>query len=504
MLLEIRALEKRFSGVRALAGADLSVEVGSVHGLLGENGAGKSTLIKSLSGLVTPDSGEIRIGGKAETITSVRHAEDLGFRFIHQELSLVPHFTAVENAFVGRPYPKRGPFIDRAAMHAKVAATARDIAPDLPLDIPVGRMATGQKQLVEIIRALMNEPARLVVMDEPTASLSDGEAERLHKAVKALAGRGVAVVFISHRLDEVLEICDRYTVLRNGATTGTGAIADVTRSDLVKLMSGHDEIRGGRAATITGGKPVLDVRDMPFGRRGSKVSLAVREGEVVGLYGLVGAGRSSFMKALWGSRTTEGGTVSIDGAAMRSGDIRARIAAGGAYVPEDRRGEGLITVRSIAENLAITNLASVRSSPGLPLTSGKQLAARTLDIKQQLSIKMGSPWAHPLTLSGGNQQKLLFGRWFGGKIRLLILDEPSRGVDVGAKAEIHAIVRRLASEGVAVLMTTSDMDELLTLSNRVLVLANGEFTAELTGEELSPQRIVAAAFYQAKQKEPLA
>jgi ABC-type sugar transport system ATPase subunit len=290
------------------------VEGGSVHGLLGENGAGKSTLIKSLSGLVTPDSGEIRIDGKAETITSVRHAEDLGFRFIHQELSLVPHFTAVENAFVGRPYPKRGPFIDRAAMHAKVAATARDIAPDLPLDIPVGRMATGQKQLVEIIRALMNEPARLVVMDEPTASLSDGEAERLHKAVKALSARGVAVVFISHRLDEVLEICDRYTVLRNGATTGTGAIADVTRSDLVKLMSGHDEIRGGRAATITGGKPVLDVRDLPFGRRGSKVSLAVREGEVVGLYGLVGAGRSSFMKALWGSRTTEGGTVSIDGA----------------------------------------------------------------------------------------------------------------------------------------------------------------------------------------------
>jgi ABC-type sugar transport system ATPase subunit len=504
MLLEIRALEKRFSGTRALAGADLSLEAGSVHGLLGENGAGKSTLIKSLSGLVTPDAGEILIDGKPETISSVRHAEDLGFRFIHQELSLVPHFTAVENAFVGRPYPKRGPFIDRAAMLAKVAATARDIAPDLPLDVPVGRMTTGQKQLVEIIRALMNEPARLVVMDEPTASLSDGEAERLHKAVKALSARGVAVVFISHRLDEVLDICDRYTVLRNGATAGSGAIAAVNRAELVKLMSGHDEIRGGRAAPVTGGKPVLDVRDLPFGRRGAKVSLTVREGEVVGLYGLVGAGRSSFMKVLWGSRPSEGGTVFIDGKALRSGDIGARIAAGGAYVPEDRRGEGLITVRSIAENLAITNLASVRSSPGLPLTSGKALAARTLDIKRQLSIKMGSPWAHPLTLSGGNQQKLLFGRWFAGRIRLLILDEPSRGVDVGAKAEIHAIVRRLASEGVAVLMTTSDMDELLTLANRVLVLANGEFTAELSGDELSPQRIVAAAFYQEQQKEPLA
>ncbi|MBL0375158.1 sugar ABC transporter ATP-binding protein [Rhizobium sp. KVB221] len=504
MLLEIRALEKRFSGARALAGADLAVEAGSVHGLLGENGAGKSTLIKSLSGLVSPDAGEIRIDGKAEIITSVRHAEDLGFRFIHQELSLVPHFTAVENAFVGRPYPKRGLFVDRAAMRAKVAATARDIAPDLPLDIPVGRMTTGQKQLVEIIRALMNEPARLVVMDEPTASLSDGEARRLHQAVRALAARGVAVIFISHRLDEVLDICDRYTVLRNGATTGTGAIADVNRADLVRLMSGHEEIRGGRAAPVAGGKPVLEVRDLPFGRRGSKVSLSVREGEIVGLYGLVGAGRSSFMKVLWGSRTSEGGTVFIDGASMRSGDIGARIAAGGAYVPEDRRGEGLITARSIAENLAITNLKSVRSSSGLPLTSRSGLAARTADIKQQLSIKMGSPWAHPLTLSGGNQQKLLFGRWFGGKIRLLILDEPSRGVDVGAKEEIHAIVRRLASEGVAVLMTTSDMDELLALSNRVLVLANGEFTSELSGDELSPQRIVAAAFHHPEQKESLA
>jgi len=504
MFLEIRALEKRFGGVRALAGADLSVEAGSVHGLLGENGAGKSTLIKSLSGLVTPDAGNILVDGDAKVITSVRHAEDLGFRFIHQELSLVPHFNAVENAFVGRPYPKRGPFIDRAAMRARIAATARDIAPDLPLDMPTGRMTTGQKQLVEIIRALMNEPARLVVMDEPTASLSDGEAERLHKAVAALAKRGVAVIFISHRLDEVLSICDRYTVLRNGATTGTGAISDVTRGHLVKLMSGHDEIRGGRATPVAGGKPVLEVSSLPFGRRGSKVSLTVHEGEIVGLYGLVGAGRSSFMKVLWGSRANEGGTISIDGTAMRSGDIGARIASGGAYVPEDRRGEGLITVRSIAENLAITNLASVRSSPRLPLTSGKALGARTLDIKQQLSIKMGAPWALPLTLSGGNQQKLLFGRWFGGKIRVLILDEPSRGVDVGAKAEIHAIVRRLAAGGVAVLMTTSDMDELLTLSNRVLVLANGEFTAELSGDELSPQRIVAAAFYQDKQKEHLA
>jgi ABC-type sugar transport system ATPase subunit len=504
MLLEIRGLEKRFSGVRALAGADLSVAAGSVHGLLGENGAGKSTLIKTLSGLVRPDAGEIRVDGRPASIEGVRQAEALGFRFIHQELSLVPQFDAVENAFVGRAYPRSGPFIDRAAMRRAVAGTAAAIAPDLPLDIPAGRMTTGQKQLVEIIRALMNEPARLVVMDEPTASLSEGEARRLHEAVRVLAARGVAVIYISHRLDEVAEICDRFTVLRNGATSGTGAMQGTTRSDLVRLMSGQEEAKSDRPSLPATGKPVLEVRELPFGRRGSRVSLAVCEGEITGLYGLVGAGRSSFMKMVWGSRSIEGGGVFIDGHPVKSGDIRARIRLGGAYVPEDRRHEGLVTVRSIAENLAISDLSRVRANPALPLTSHGRLSSRTEDIRKQLSVKMSSPWAMPLTLSGGNQQKLLFGRWFGGRIRLLILDEPTRGVDVGAKAEIHAIVRRIAAEGAAVLMTTSDMDELLALAHRVAVFANGEVTARLEGGELTPPRIIDAAFHQETRKDPAA
>ena len=504
MLLEITGLEKRFSGVRALAGADLSVAAGSVHGLLGENGAGKSTLIKTLSGLVRPDAGEIRVDGRQASIESVRQAEALGFRFIHQELSLVPQFDAVENAFVGRAYPRSGPFIDRAAMRRAVTETAAAIAPDLPLDIPAGRMTTGQKQLVEIIRALMNEPARLVVMDEPTASLSEGEARRLHEAVRVLATRGVAVIYISHRLDEVAEICDRFTVLRNGATSGSGAMRGTTRADLVRLMSGQEEAKSDRPSRPATGKPVLEVRELPFGRRGNRVSLAVCEGEILGLYGLVGAGRSSFMKMVWGSRSIEGGAVSIDGHPLKSGDIRGRIRLGGAYVPEDRRHEGLVSVRSIAENLAISDLSRVRANPALPLTSHGRLSSRAEDIRKQLSVKMSSPWAMPLTLSGGNQQKLLFGRWFGGRIRLLILDEPTRGVDVGAKAEIHAIVRRIAAEGAAVLMTTSDMDELLALSHRVAVFSNGEVTARLDGEELTPPRIIDAAFHQETRKDPAA
>ncbi|PSJ56770.1 sugar ABC transporter ATP-binding protein [Kumtagia ephedrae] len=501
MLLEVRHLGKRFDGVRALDGVDLSVVAGSVHGLLGENGAGKSTLIKTLSGLVTPDSGEIRVDGALRGIAGVREAEALGFRFIHQELSLVPHFTAVENCFVGRPYPRRGPVIDRAAMRARVEPAARLVAPDLPLDLPAGRMTTGQKQLVEIVRALMTDGARLIVMDEPTASLSDGEAERLHRAVRALAAQGVAVIFISHRLDEVLAICDRYTVLRNGRTTGTGGIVGTTRADLIRLMSGHEERRPAPSAPVAPGRPVLELSDLPFGPSGGSVSLTVREGEIVGLYGLVGAGRSSLLKLVWGARHHAGGRIRIDDVELAPGRIDRRIAAGAAYVPEDRRGEGLVTQRSIADNLAIADLSAVRTHARLPVASARMLSARAMAIRDQLSIKMASPWAKPLTLSGGNQQKLLFGRWSGRKIRLLILDEPSRGVDVGAKAEIHAIVRQLAAQGAAVLMATSDMDELLALSSRVLVMAGGVMTAELAGDDIVPKTIVAAAFAHSDRKE---
>ncbi|WP_174802935.1 sugar ABC transporter ATP-binding protein [Martelella limonii] len=504
MLLSIKALEKRFSGARALDGASLDVEAGSVHGLLGENGAGKSTLIKTLSGLLTPDAGEIRIDGQAVTIESVRHAEALGFRFIHQELSLVPHFNAVENAFVGRHYPKRGPFIDRRAMAEEIAETARDIAPDLPLDVPAARLTTGQKQLVEIIRALIGAPARLVVMDEPTASLSDGEARRLYKAVKRLSERGVAVIFISHRLDEVMEICDRFTVLRNGATAGSGAISEIDRAGLVRLMSGRDEVRLAQRPSEAGSPVVLQVRELPFGTHGSQVNFDIKAGEILGLYGLVGAGRSSLMKIVWGATSHDRGEITLDGKRLKPGRIGDRIAAGGAYVPEDRRHEGLITSRSIAENLAIAHLASVRPAARIPWTSVAALKRRAEEVKAALSVKMGSPFARPLTLSGGNQQKLLFGRWFGRPIRLLILDEPTRGVDVGAKAEIHAVARRFADEGAAVLMTTSDMDELLQLSSRVLVLAGGEVTATLSGEALTPPAIIDAAFQHQSRKDPAA
>lgn len=495
MLLRLDGIEKRFGGVRALAGAALAVKAGSVHGLLGENGAGKSTLIRLLSGLIRPDAGQILFDDSPVTIASVAEAEQRGLRFIHQELSLVPQFDAVENAFVGRPYPRKGPFIDRRAMRALMSPTAAEIAPDLPLDMAVGRMTTGQKQLIAILRALMpapgRAPARLVVMDEPTASLSDGEAARLHLAIRALSARGVAVLFISHRLDEVMALCDRYTVLRGGTTAGSGAVADIDRAGLVRLMSGRDEVRRTAPLPVPTAPVVLSATDLAFG--GQTLSLEVRAGEILGLYGLIGAGRSSLLKQLWGARRHRGEIV-LSGQKMRPGSIADRIAAGCAYVPEDRRHEGLIAHRAIAENLALTDLPSVRQMPCLPVTSARRMVQKADAVRQALSVRMGSVWDLPLTLSGGNQQKLVFGRWLGRDLRLVLLDEPTRGVDIGAKAELHAEVRRLADKGAAVIMATSDMDELLQLASRVIVMAAGHITAGFEGDALTQERIVDAAF----------
>jgi ABC-type sugar transport system ATPase subunit len=493
-LLEVRGLAKRYDGVVALAGANLTVRAGTVHCLLGENGAGKSTLIKCLAGVVTPDAGDVRVDGQPVALQSVDEAEAAGLRFIHQELNLVPQFDAVENCFVGRRYPRRGPFIDLRAMRARIEETARLLAPELPLDVPVARFTTGQRQLVEIIRALFDRSARLIVMDEPTAALSDGEAERLHRAVRALTAAGVAVIFISHRLDEVMALGDAYTVLRGGQTVGAGDLSTINRAGLVRLMSGHD-VSEPKAGGGGQGGTVLSIRDLPFGRRGHQLTLDVAAGEIVGLYGLVGAGRSSLLQMIWGARPLEGGTIHLDGSSLAARDIAGRIRAGAAYVPEDRRAQGLMTTRSIAENLAIATLKDVRHAPALPTTSRSRMAARALAIRDRLGIRMASPSALPLTLSGGNQQKLLFGRWAGPKQRLMLLDEPTRGVDVGAKAEIHQIIRQTAQGGAAVLMATSDMDELLALSDRVLVFAHGEVTAELAGDDIRASAIVAAAFH---------
>ncbi|WP_029077091.1 sugar ABC transporter ATP-binding protein [Kaistia adipata] len=526
--LALDGLVKHFGATKALDGADLAIEAGSVHALVGENGAGKSTLIKTLSGLYQPDAGTIRLDGAPVTIDGPRAAEAMGLRFIHQELNLVPHFDAVGNAWIGRRHPRRGPFIDGRAMRAKVAEVAARIAPDLPLDRPAARLTPGQRQMAEIVRALM-EPARLVVMDEPTSSLSEGEAERLHAVVRQLAAEGCAVLFISHRLDEVLDLCGRYTVLRNGRTVGAGAIAEIDRAGLVARMSGQGTLgtgsgepslplreRVGERGTTSvspvesfaspafphpnpphkgegasGQKPVL-AADLAFGPAGSRIAMQLRPGEIVGLYGLVGAGRSSLLRTLWGA-TPGRGLIAIDGQVPGHGPA-GRIARGMAYVPEDRRREGLALALSIEDNLALAHLADFRARRSLPLPSKAKIRAFAKRTGDRLRLVAAGPDSSPATLSGGNQQKLLFGRWLGRPIRVLLVDEPTRGVDVGAKGEIHAEMRRIASDGAAVLMATSDIEELAALSTRVLVLHAGRLVAELDGASLTRAAVVAAAF----------
>ena len=529
--LALGGLVKHFGATKALDSADLALRAGSVHALVGENGAGKSTLIKTLSGLYQPDAGTIRLDGTEVTIDGPRAAEALGFRFIHQELNLVPHFDAVGNAWIGRRHPRRGPFIDRRAMRAKVADVAARIAPDLPLNRPAARLTPGQRQMAEIVRALM-DPCRLVVMDEPTSSLSEGEAERLHAIVRQLSAEGCAVLFISHRLDEVLDLCDSYTVLRNGRTVGAGRVADTSRAGLVAMMSGGTGLDAGTSplpegevgpqgrvrvygvsgegvnphppaapSTSPSGrgerngasaqKPVL-ATDLAFGPGDSRFTVSVRPGEIVGLYGLVGSGRSSLLKTIWGA-TPGRGLIAINGQVPRQGPA-GRIAAGVAYVPEDRRREGLANSLSIESNLSLAHLSDFRAFTSLPVPARTKIRKFASATGARLRLVAGGLDHSPATLSGGNQQKLLFGRWLGRPIRVLLVDEPTRGVDVGAKAEIHGEMRRIADDGAAILMATSDIEELLALSTRVLVLHAGRLVAELDGPSLTRAAVVAAAF----------
>ncbi len=492
--LVLDGVARHFGATRALDGANLAIRPGEVHALVGENGAGKSTLIKLLSGLYQPDRGRIVIDGSPVAISSPRAAEALGFGFIHQELNLVPQFDAVGNAWIGRRHPRRGPFLDRAAMRARVEAVAGRIAPDLPLGRPAARLTPGQRQMAEIVRALMLE-TRLLVMDEPTSSLSEAEAERLHAVIRQLAASGTAVLFISHRLDEVLALSDSYTVLRGGRSVGSGRVGDIDRAGLVRLMSGHESARDGgqrpERRAVADPAPLLSA-DIAFGPPGGRIRIAARAGEIVGLYGLVGAGRSALLKTLWGALPVSG-DVRLAGSVLKGGPA-GRIARGVIYVPEDRRREGFAGALSIADNLALAHLEDFRATPRLPLPARGRIEAFAAKVAARLRLVAGGIDHSPLTLSGGNQQKLLFGRWLGRPIRLALVDEPTRGVDVGAKAEIHAEIRRVADEGAAVLAATSDIEELMALADRVLVMNGGRLVAELSGAGLTRDAVVAAAF----------
>ena len=478
--LRLRALGigKAFPGVRALDAVDFEVGAGEVVALVGENGAGKSTLTKILAGVQAPDAGELLIDGESVRLDSVAAAQARGIALIHQELNLCDNLSVGANVYLGRE-PRRHGLIDERAIERGAALVLARVGLDVDPRTPLAGLSLGQRQLVEIGKALSID-ARVLMMDEPTSSLSLTEAQQLFEVVRELRRQGVSVVYISHRLGEVEELADRVVVLRDGRNAGELARADVTHDRMVALMVGRDIARfrhGGVAATP--GDVVLRVRGLrTTAWPAHAVEFAVRAGEIVGMAGLVGAGRSEILRAVFGADARVAGSVELDGVALRSGDPRSAITAGAALVPEDRKLQGLVLELGLRENLALPGLARRARAGFVDARAERAVAAEAVE---RLSIRTPSLEQVVRNLSGGNQQKVVIGKWLTMSPRLLLLDEPTRGIDVGSKDEIYGLLRDLAAQGIAVLFVSSEMEEVLGLADRILVVHEGRISGECQG-----------------------
>jgi rhamnose transport system ATP-binding protein len=488
-LLSVRAIEKSFPGVRALSGVSFDVAKGEVHALLGENGAGKSTLIKIVSGVFPPDRGDVIVDGEPVHLERPDDARRAGIATIYQELLLFPELTVAENVFMGHA-PRVGlGRLDWRAMRTKTEELLASLEiHDLKADRVVGSLSVGNRQRVEILRAL-SQDARLLIMDEPTAALTEYDVTRLFDIVRKLKARGVAVIYISHRLDEIFAIADRVTVLRDGAHVATKRVAETDSAELVQLMVGRKIESLFPKITVPIGKPVLEVRELERRPLTKKISLTVRSGEIVGLAGLVGSGRSELAQTIFGVTPAEGGEIKIHG---RKVDIRSPAQAralGVAYVPEDRGTQGLVRPMTVRENFSLAALSKVAFGGFIDRAAERNLAG---DGVKRFAVKTSSLEQIAGKLSGGNQQKIVLGKWLANQPKLLILDEPTRGIDVGAKAEIHRLMGELAAQGLAILMISSELPEVLGMSDRVLVMREGRIVAEFSRDEATQEAAGAA------------
>ncbi|MFG2010534.1 sugar ABC transporter ATP-binding protein [Micromonospora sp. NPDC048868] len=503
VIVAMSGITKRFGGVHALRGVDLTLRAGEVHALLGENGAGKSTLINILSGVVTGYGGEISIGGRPARFTGPAAAQAAGIATIHQELDLVPALSVAENLVLGREPRTRLRTLDRRAMTRAALDWLGPLGARIDPRRPVGSLRVGEQQLVEIAKALSLD-ARVLVMDEPTAALADAEARRLMSTIRALRERGVAVVYISHRLEEIEHIADRATVLRNGEVAGTLRPDRADRQRIITLMVGRPAealfSEGSAGPARPAGPPVLEVDDLAVRPRGTRpgrcepagVSLTVRAGEIVGLAGLMGAGRTELLETLYGAGPPgrRSGQVRLAGRPYAPRGPRAALRAGVGFVPEDRRRSALVLEHPVGRSIVLAALRRVS-------TAGVVRAGRERDaVRQQvaaLAIKTSSAAAPVGSLSGGNQQKVVFARHLLTRPRLLLLDEPTRGVDVGAKAEIYRLLRRLADDGMGILLASSELPELTGVCDRIVVLRRGRAVAELPAAGCTGEDILTAA-----------
>ncbi len=488
-ILQLEHISKKFPGVQALSDVQFDVYPGEVHALVGENGAGKSTLIKIISGVHKPDTGEIRVEGHMVHFNNPHGAQAAGVATIYQELSLYPELTVAENIFMGHAPRNRFGILDWGAMRSRANEILASLEiHDMDVNAKVKTLTVGKRQRVEIAKAL-SQNARILIMDEPTASLTDADVEALFKIVRLLRERGVAVIYISHRLQEVFELADRVTVLRDGQFVGTKSVVETSEGELISMMVGRtiDNLFPKMPTEI--GEVALEVRDLWRRPLTRGASFQVRVGEIVGLAGLVGSGRSELAQVIFGITPAESGEMWLDGKRIRVRHPGQAMSLGIAYVPEDRGTQGLVRQMKVRENLSMAVLRSLTRWFLVESRKEKSLAERAVE---QLQIRAYSVEQIVNKLSGGNQQKLVVGKWLASEPRVLIMDEPTRGIDVGAKAEIHRLMSELAQRGLAIIMISSELPEILGMSDRILVMREGKVVAEFA-REAATQEIIAEA-----------
>ena len=497
--LQVRGGVKVYPGTRALKGVDFDLHMGAVNVLVGENGAGKSTLMKVIAGVEALTEGHILMDGHEVQFRSKADAVADGIGIVFQELNLFPNMSVAENIFIGREPLRARIDIDAAQQRKAAAALMQRLEQDIDPDTPLGHLRVGQQQIVEIAKALAQD-ARILILDEPTSALSAAEVEVLFRVIRDLTGQGVGIVYISHRLDELLRIGDRITVLRDGSITGDRSMKGVDIPWIVRAMIGDGSKEFPRTEPANFGDEVFRTEDVTLPRMGGgytvdHVSLSVRRGEIVGLYGLMGAGRTELVECVMAQHPHSGGRIFIDGQPLIEPDVASRIARGIALIPEDRKRDGLVQIMAIRENLTLSALGRFTRMFHLDLTAEAKTA---MDFVRRLTIKIANPENPVSSLSGGNQQKVVIGKALMTNPKILLMDEPSRGIDIGAKAEVFRTMRKLAAEGLGILFITSDLDEVRALSDRILVMANGRIAGEFPGDADAAEIIGAASPGQTK------
>lgn len=489
MRIEMRGIDKLFGSNQVLKQAGFTLESGEVHALMGENGAGKSTLMKILTGVYTKDAGTVLVDGKEVNYKNPQEAEKAGIVFIYQELNVMFDLTVEENLFMGKEIHGKFGICDKKAMQKKAQEALNILGVNISPKTVMAELSVGQQQMVEICKALMAD-AKVIIMDEPTAALTQSETVALFKVIESLRKKGVSMVYISHRMEEIFELCDRITVLRDGSYIGVKNIPETNMNEIVKMMIGREIGERYPSRNVKIGKEVLKVKELT--RKGTfhDVNFSVRAGEVLGVSGLMGAGRTEIMQAIFGNLSYESGTIEIDGKEVKISNPRQAMEHGIGFITEDRKTEGLMLDKSIRENISLCNLRRISKSSVISREAEKNMVAEAI---KDLHIKCFGSYHECNNLSGGNQQKVVLAKWILTNPKILILDEPTRGVDIGAKKEIYSIINKLAAQGVAIIMVSSELPEVLGMSDNIMVVREGEVRGIISYEEANQERLMTLA-----------